>query len=53
MNAKVVIRVNAVVILTLGISLAVPLALSRLYGDGAWASFLLPDAAMILPASQE
>jgi len=34
MNAKVVIRVNAVVILTIGISLAVPLALSWLYSDG-------------------
>jgi hypothetical protein len=42
-----------VVILTLRISVAVPLALSWLYDDGAWASFLLPDAAMVLPAAQE
>jgi len=48
MNAKVVIRVNAVVILTIGISLAVPLALSWLYSDGPWASFLFPGAAMLL-----
>src|SRR5829696_8172043 len=48
MNARVVIRVNAVVILTLGVTLTVPLALSWLYGDGSWASFLFPGGAMIL-----
>lgn len=48
MHAKVVIRVNAVVTLTLGISLAMPLALSWFYGDGSWASFLFPGGAMLL-----
>ncbi len=46
MNPRVVVRVNAVVILTLGVALTVPLALSWLYGDGSWASF--PGGAMIL-----
>jgi trk system potassium uptake protein len=48
MNPRVVVRVNAVVILTLGVVLTVPLALSWLYGDGSWASFLFPSGAMIL-----
>jgi trk system potassium uptake protein len=48
MNARVVVRVNAVVILTLGVTLTVPLGLSWLYGDGSWASFLFPGGAMIL-----
>src|SRR5918998_4938115 len=48
MNPRVVVRVNAVVILTLGVALTVPLALSWLYGDGSWASFLFPGGAMIL-----
>ena len=48
MNPRVVVRVNAVVILTLGVALTVPLALSWLYGDGSWASFLSPGGAMIL-----
>ena len=48
MNSRVVVRVNAVVILTLGTALAVPLTLSWLYDDGSWPSFLFPGAAMIL-----
>lgn len=48
MNARVVVRVNAVVILTLGVALVIPLVLSLLYADGSWASFLFPGAAMIL-----
>ena len=48
MNPRVVVRVNAVVILTLGVALTVPLALSWFYGDGSWASFLFPGGAMIL-----
>ncbi len=35
MNARVVIRVNAFVRLTLGVALALPLTLSWLYGDGS------------------
>lgn len=33
-------------VLALGLALLVPLALSLLYRDGSWASFLLPEAAM-------
>ena len=47
MNARIVIRVNAGVIFAIGAALLVPLALSLLYRDGSWASFLLPSAAMI------
>jgi trk system potassium uptake protein TrkH len=35
-------------VLVLGVSLLVPLALSLLYRDGSWASFLVPATAMIL-----
>ena len=48
MNVRVVIRVNAVMVLTLGVSLAIPLMLSLRYSDGSWASFLFPGAAMIV-----
>ena len=48
MNARIVIRINAGVILALGVALLVPLAISFLYGDGSWASFLFPGVAMIL-----
>ncbi len=37
---------NAGVILAIGLALLVPLALSLLYRDGSWASFLLPGALM-------
>ena len=47
MNLKVVFRVNSGVILALGASLLVPLALSLLYHDGSWRSFLLPSVAMM------
>ncbi|MDQ2672600.1 MAG: hypothetical protein M3Y38_07250, partial [Actinomycetota bacterium] len=47
MNPRVVIRVNAGVILAIGLALLVPLALSVLYRDGSWASFLLPAALMV------
>ncbi|MBA2713985.1 MAG: TrkH family potassium uptake protein, partial [Rubrobacteraceae bacterium] len=46
MNPRVIIRLNAGVILAIGLALLVPLALSLLYRDGSWASFLLPAAAM-------
>jgi hypothetical protein len=47
LNPRVVIRVNAGVILAIGLALLVPLALSVLYRDGSWASFLLPAALMV------
>src|SRR5215207_1700026 len=40
-------RVVSGVVLALGLALLVPLALSLLYRDGSWASFLIPAAAMI------
>jgi Trk-type K+ transport system membrane component len=45
---QVVVGVNAGVILALGLALLVPLALSLLYRDGSWESFLIPAAVMIL-----
>jgi trk system potassium uptake protein len=47
-NARIVIRVNAGVVLAVGLSLLVPLALSVGYRDGSWPSFLLPAAVMIV-----
>ncbi len=41
-------RVVSGVVLALGVALLFPLALSLLYQDGSWASFLLPAAAMTL-----
>ena len=41
------VGVNAGVVLALGLTLLVPLALSLLYGDGSWESFLIPAAFMI------
>jgi Trk-type K+ transport system membrane component len=46
LNPRVIIRVNAGVILAIGLALLVPLALSLLYRDGSWASFLLPVTLM-------
>jgi trk system potassium uptake protein TrkH len=43
----VVLGVNAGVVLALGLALLVPLALSLLYRDGSWVSFLLPAALMV------
>jgi trk system potassium uptake protein TrkH len=48
LNPRVVIRVNAGVILAIGLALLVPLALSLLYRDGSWMSFLLPALAMFV-----
>jgi trk system potassium uptake protein len=48
MSARVVLRVNAGVVLAIGLALLIPLALSLLYGDGSWESFLLPAAVMIV-----
>ena len=47
MNPRVIVRVNAGVILAIGLALLVPLALSFHYRDGSWASFLLPSALMV------
>ena len=38
---------NSGVILAIGLALLVPLALSLLYSDGSWASFLLPATVMV------
>ena len=38
---------NAGVILAIGLALLVPLALSLLYRDGSWASFVLPATLMV------
>jgi trk system potassium uptake protein len=46
LNPRVIVRVNAGVILAIGLALLVPLALSLLYRDGSWASFLLPAVVM-------
>lgn len=47
MNARTVLRVNAGVVLAIGFALLIPLALSLIYADGSWNSFLLPSAVMI------
>jgi trk system potassium uptake protein len=47
MNARVIVAVNAGVVLAIGLALLVPLALSIAYPDGSWRSFLLPAVAMI------
>ena len=44
---RVVVGVNAGVVLALGLALLVPLTLSLLYQDGSWESFLIPAAVMI------
>src|ERR671921_1194863 len=48
MRGLVEARVVSGVLLALGLALLVPLAISLLYRDGSWASFLLPGAAMAL-----
>src|SRR5918993_3608951 len=48
MKGLVEARVVSGVVLALGVALLVPLALSLLYRDGSWASFLLPGAVMAL-----
>src|SRR5215213_2457045 len=47
MNTRVIVAVNSGVILAIGLALLVPFALSLLYADGSWRSFLLPAVAMI------
>ncbi|CAA9436739.1 MAG: Trk potassium uptake system protein TrkH [uncultured Rubrobacteraceae bacterium] len=41
------VAVNSGVVLALGLAMLVPLALSLLYRDGSWASFLVPAALMV------
>ena len=41
------VAVNSGVVLALGLAMLVPLALSLLYRDGSWASFLVPAAFMV------
>ena len=48
MGWALVTRVLSGVALAIGVSLLVPLALSLLYADGSWESFMLPAAAMVL-----
>src|SRR5918993_83548 len=48
MRGLIEARVVSGVVLALGLALLFPLALSLLYRDGSWASFLLPATAMIL-----
>jgi trk system potassium uptake protein len=48
MKGLVEARVVSGVVLALGLALLVPLALSLLYRDGSWVSFLLPGAVMAL-----
>ncbi len=47
MNPRVVFRVNAGVVLALGLALLSPLLLSLFYGDGSWPNFLVPAAIMV------
>src|SRR5215218_5516069 len=51
MNTRVIVAVNAGVLLAIGLALLVPLVLSLLYGDGSWRSFLLPAAVMVAAGS--
>jgi trk system potassium uptake protein len=44
---RVVVGVNAGVVLALGLALLVPLTLSLVYRDGSWESFLIPAVVMI------
>ena len=48
MGWTLVTRLLSGVVLAIGLSLLVPLALSLLYADGSWISFLLPAAALAL-----
>ncbi|CAN5596849.1 MAG: TrkH family potassium uptake protein [Actinomycetota bacterium] len=47
MKARVVLRVNAGIVLAIGAALLVPLAVSFIYGDGSWRSFFFPSLAMM------
>ena len=48
MSVRTVLRVNAGMVLAIGIALLIPLLLSLLYRDGSWRSFLFPAVALII-----
>jgi trk system potassium uptake protein len=47
-SARTVLRVNAGMVLAIGMALLIPLLLSLLYRDGSWRSFLFPAVALIV-----
>lgn len=47
MNLRVITRIAAGVVFSIGLALLVPLAISLLYADGSWTSFL-PQAAVMI-----
>lgn len=47
MNLRNIVRIDAGVVLALGLALLAPLAVSLVYRDGSWTSFAAPAAAMI------
>ena len=51
MSARTVLRVNAGMVLAIGIALLIPLLLSLPYRDGSWISFLFPAVALIVVGS--
>ena len=48
MSARIVLRVNADMVLAIGIAYLIPLLLSLLYRYGSWRSFLFPAVALIV-----
>ena len=48
MSVRTVLRVNAGMVLAIGIALLIPLLLSLLYRDSSWRSFLFPAVALIV-----
>jgi trk system potassium uptake protein TrkH len=46
-SLRIVARVNAGVMVALGVSMLAPFLISLLYRDGSWVSLLLPAAAMV------
>lgn len=48
MRSRVVLWVNAGMLMALGLVLLVPLAISLLCGDGSWESFLIPSIILSL-----
>jgi trk system potassium uptake protein TrkH len=47
MNPRVILRVNSGVVSAIGVFLLAPLAVSLIYADGSWESFLFPAAVMV------
>ena len=48
MRLRIVLLINAGLMLSVGLSLLVPLAISLLYADGSWDSFLYPSLGLTL-----